>query len=303
MCLYLSKASLHLLIGAEHLHLSTPHGDDGLWAFSVSSSAPQPQGRGCLWLWVLLVAYSSPQIWAAQYAFTFSPRSSSSCSKERYAEPARLHTGTVEAGGGFFPLLRRKLREKQAAKLCRKWSLLSAGTHNYSCGRTEAVHLPEMRERTAVMLVVSSGCEQRKRTFYLLQFPARLFPYSTTCYIKTLEQDAPNHSRKPRIGVIFILEGHRDFSLSILQRSLLLLGHPGHPSYNTMCNCRLQKQPHALVRQRLMEEREEKERRYLFLLSPGLWDSGHNCLWDESPIPIPPHNTAATTPPLGFAGC
>lgn len=72
-----------------------------------------------------------------------------------------------------------------------------------------------------------------------------------------------------------------------------------HPSYNTMCNCGLQKQPHALVRQRLMEEREEKERRYLFLLSPGLWDSGHNCLWDESPIPIPPHNTAATTPTPG----
>lgn len=107
------------------------------------------------------------RFWAAQCAFTFPPRSSSSCSEERYAEPARLHTGTVEAGGGFFPLLRRKLREKQAAKLCRKWSLLSAGTHNYSCGRTEAVHLPEMRERTAVTLVVSSGCEQRKMTFLL----------------------------------------------------------------------------------------------------------------------------------------
>ena len=150
--------------------------------------------------------------------------------------------------------------------MCRKWSLLSAGTHNYSCGRTEAVHLPEMRERTAIALVVSSGWEQRKRTFYLHQFPARLFPYSTTCYIKMLDQDAPNHSRKRRIGVIFVLEGHKNFSLSILQRILLLLGHPGHPSYNAMCNCGLQERPHALVRQHLREEREEEERRYLFLL-------------------------------------
>lgn len=80
------------------------------------------------------------------------------------------------------------------------------------------MHLPEMRERTATALVMSSGWEQTKNTFYLHQFPARLFPYSTTCYIKTLEQDAPNHSRKQRIGVvgvIFILEVHRDFSLSI----------------------------------------------------------------------------------------
>lgn len=59
----------------------------------------------------------------------------------------------------FLPLLRRKLREKQAARVRRKWLLLSEGTHNYSFGRTEAVHLPEMRERTAIGLVVSTGWE------------------------------------------------------------------------------------------------------------------------------------------------
>lgn len=98
------------------------------------------------------------------------------------------------------------------------------------------------------------------------QFPTRLFLDSTTYYIQTLEQDAPNHSRKQRIGVIFILEGQKDFPLSSLQRFLLLLGHPGHSSYNAVCDCGLQERPHALVRPRLREEGEEEEGRYLFLL-------------------------------------
>lgn len=134
--------------------------------------------------------------------------------------------------------------------------------------------------------------------------PVGLFPHSTTCYIKALEQDAPNHFRKKSIGDIFIVEGHKDFSLSILeiwstdglgsvrlivglddpralfqwfhdpmlfQRFLLLLGHPGPPTGQD----RLQEQLHVLVRQHLWEEREEKHRRYLFLFKPGLWDSGH----------------------------
>lgn len=89
---------------------------------------------------------------------------------------------------------------------------------------------------------------------------------------ETLEQDAPNHTRKQGVGDIFIVEGHRDFSLSILgvwssdglggvrlmvglgdlrglfqwfhdpmilQRFPPLLGHPGHPLGKTGCrnNC------------------------------------------------------------------
>lgn len=73
-------------------------------------------------------------------------------------------------------------RNKQRSYVGNGLSFQQGPTITHSCGRTEAVHLPEMRERTAVMLAVSSGCEQRKRTFYLLQFPARLFPYSTTRY-------------------------------------------------------------------------------------------------------------------------
>lgn len=52
----------------------------------------------------------------------------------------------------------------------RKWSGLSVGTHNYSCGRTESVHhtLSEMKEKTTIIaVVVTNGWEQRKRTFYL----------------------------------------------------------------------------------------------------------------------------------------
>lgn len=82
----------------------------------------------------------------------------------------------------------------------------------------------------------------------------------------------------------------------ILQRFLLLLGHPGPP----IGQDRLQEQLHVLVRQHLPEEREWKCRRHLFLFKPGLWNSGHIFLRDKSPIHIPPHKTAPCTPLLGL---
>lgn len=120
--------------------------------------APWRQGTGCLKLWVLQTA--QPLTWAAQCAVAFSPWNGLSCHKERCAETVWLHSGTMETGGSFFfPLLRRKLRENQAARVPRKWSVLSVGTHNYACGRTESVHptLPEMKEKTTV---ISISCEQ-----------------------------------------------------------------------------------------------------------------------------------------------
>lgn len=151
---------------------------------------------------------------------------------------------------------------------------------------------------------MSNGWEQREKTFYLHHFPIRLFPHTTIGYIETLKQDSPDHFRKKGIGDIFTVEGHRDFSLSVLgiwssdglgsvrliiglhdvrhlfqwfhdpvifQRFLLLLGHPG-PAIG---QDRLQEQLHVLVRQHLWEERERKGRRHLFLFKPALWDSGH----------------------------
>lgn len=77
------------------------------------------------------------------------------------------------------------MRENQAERVPRKLSGLSVGTHNYSCGRTESVHLPEMKEKTTIIaLVMTSGWEQRKRAFYLRHFPVRMFPHSTTCYMR-----------------------------------------------------------------------------------------------------------------------
>lgn len=40
VCVYLSKASLQLLVGAEHMHLPTPHADGWLFPSPLCSLAP-----------------------------------------------------------------------------------------------------------------------------------------------------------------------------------------------------------------------------------------------------------------------